>query len=277
MCKTEINEGLTMERKNFIFLAGLHRSGTSLLHEIIRGNSSITGFSGTGVPEDEGQHLQSVYPTAKSFGGPGKFAFNSESYMDESHPLANSENSTLLFNEWSKHLDLSCDYIIEKSPPNIIRTRFFQKLFPNSKFVVILRHPLAVSYATQKWAKTSISTLLEHTFLAYESLFKDLEHINSAYILRYEDFVLNPQTTIDGIFGFLDLESVQITHNIRQDVNEKYFAMWEKDKKNILNRLLKNIPKNLELVANKYGYSINDYETLQPAPWLGEYPKNSID
>ena len=159
-----------MKDKKFIFLAGMHRSGTSLLHEIIRGHDHISGFSDTGVPEDEGQHLQSVYEPAIAFGGPGKFAFDQRSYMDEVHPLATGENAQKIYEEWSPHYDLSCPYLIEKSPPNLIRTRFLQKLYPNSKFIVILRHPLAISYATEKWSKTSISSLLDHTLRAYESV-----------------------------------------------------------------------------------------------------------
>ena len=35
-----------------------------------------SGLSGTGVREDEGQHLQHVYPKAKVYGGSGRFAFD---------------------------------------------------------------------------------------------------------------------------------------------------------------------------------------------------------
>ena len=57
--------------KTLIFVAGLHRSRTSLLHKVISSHPEVSGFSQTGVPEDEGQHLQSVYKSAKSFGGAG--------------------------------------------------------------------------------------------------------------------------------------------------------------------------------------------------------------
>ncbi len=258
-----------MSERNFIFLAGLHRSGTSLLHEVIRGHDSITGFSGTGVPEDEGQHLQSVYQPAKDFGGPGEFVYDKRSYMDENHPLATPENAERIFEQWKPHLDLDCRYIIEKSPPNTIRTRFFQKLYPDSKFIVILRHPLAVTYATKKWSRTSIAQLLGHAFLAYAILFEDLKHIESFYILRYEDFVHEPQQTIDSIFEYLELDPVKVTHAIRQDVNDKYFAMWDADRRNLFKRLFRGIPGDSEAKANRFGYSIEDPLRLLPVPWLG--------
>ena len=61
----------TAEDKTFISIAGLHRPGTFLLHKIISSHPEVSGFSLIGVPEDEGQHLQSVYKSAKTFGGAG--------------------------------------------------------------------------------------------------------------------------------------------------------------------------------------------------------------
>ncbi len=267
-----------MKDKQFIFLGGMHRSGTSVLHEIIRGHEKISGFSDTGVPEDEGQHLQSVYEPALSFGGPGKFAFDERAYMNENHSLATSENAQKIYEEWSSHYDLSCPYLIEKSPPNLIRTRFFQKLYPNSKFIVILRHPLAISYATKKWSGTSINSLLEHTLMAYEAFFKDMSSLNSLYLLRYEEFVKEPQKAIESIFDYLDLDPVEITHSIRSNTNDKYFAMWEKDRKNIINRLLPNSLNSLvnkfEARANNCGYSLADYSNLVSVDWLGTHHAN---
>src|SRR4051794_25412717 len=129
-----------------IFVAGLHRSGTSLLHRLLRSHPSVSGFSNSGVPEDEGQHLQTVFPPAKELGGPGQFGFNQESFMDENHPSATPENAQHLFAQWSQYWDLSKPYLVEKSPPNLVRTRFLQRLFPDCRFLVILRHPIAVAY-----------------------------------------------------------------------------------------------------------------------------------
>lgn len=258
-----------MVDNEFIFLAGLHRSGTSLLHEIIREHPDISGFSGTSVPEDEGQHLQTIYEPAMTYGGPGKFVFDNRSYMNESHPLATNESAIKIFKQWSNYFDLSCKFLIEKSPPNIIRTRFLQELYPDCKFIVILRHPLAVSYATQKWSKTSIKSLLEHSILSYEIFFKDMKFLRSVYVLRYEEFVLEPQKTIDNVFDYLGLDPIKIKHDIRSNINDKYFYMWEKDRGKYLNRIFNKVTDELENRANKFGYSIVNYDDLAPIPWLG--------
>src|SRR5512138_726149 len=102
--------------KLFVFIGGLHRSGTSLIHECLRDHPDMSGFNGTGVQEDEGQHLQSVYKPASAYGGPGKFGFNSHSFMDETHEFVSDSSRSRLLSEWGKHWDLGRRILIEKSP-----------------------------------------------------------------------------------------------------------------------------------------------------------------
>jgi len=244
--------------KKMIFVAGLHRSGTSLLDQIIKSHPQVSGFHNTGVPEDEGQHLQSVYKPAKVFGGPGKFAFHPESYMNETHPLATRENAEKIFREWSSYLDISKDYIVEKSPPNIIRTRFLQNLFPKSKFIIILRHPLAVSYATKRWSDGSTSELIEHYLKSYEILTKDLRYLKNWHIIKYEDFISSPQKTIDTIFNYLELESISIKQKIKKNINKKYFLQWEEEKKNLSKEELNFFYDRYEKRVKKFGYSLKN-------------------
>ena len=89
---------------HFIFVNGLHRSGTSP-YRVLSAQSNFSGFSETGVPEDEGQHLQSVYKAAKYYGGPGRFGFDKRSYLTNSS-LIYQKNRCKLFDEWSQNWDL---------------------------------------------------------------------------------------------------------------------------------------------------------------------------
>src|ERR1700750_2972722 len=76
-----------MEGHPFVFLAGLHRSGTTLLARLLAAHPEISGFSGTDAPADEGQHLQSVYPAAKEYGGAGRVGPAAEADLTETQPL----------------------------------------------------------------------------------------------------------------------------------------------------------------------------------------------
>lgn len=246
-----------MKRPEFIFLAGLHRSGTSLLHEILREHPDISGMHDTGAIEDEGQKLQSVYPPGSRFGGPGRFALDPASHMDESDPLATPESARKLMEEWGPRFDLSRRYLIEKSPPTIVRTRFFQALFPQSRFIVILRHPVAVAYATRKWSHTPVRSLLEHSLVAYERFLADRPHLRHCLVLQYEAFVQQPQQWIDRITDWLDLPRLDVSgRTIHTDINEKYFALWDADRRKLHHRLLWRWQETLEPRARRLGYSI---------------------
>jgi hypothetical protein len=261
-----------MTSHQFVFIGGLHRSGTSLVHEILRGSPVATGFINTGFPQDEGQFLQTVYPRASVFGGPGRFGFDTGSHMDETHPLATPANAEKLFQEWSRHWDMSKRFLLEKSPPNIVRLRFFQALYPGSRFIVILRHPLAVSYATRKWSKTSIPELLEHSILCYERFLGDMRHLKHLAVFRYEEFVQSPRPTLDLITDWLGMPRVELKHEVRPDVNAKYFETFREEQRSLLNRLkptFAKMPEKFEARANALGYSIGEPEKLLPVPWLG--------
>ena len=56
------------------------------------------------VPEDEGQHLQDVFPRATETGGT-KFGCHDEAYLDEQSPLISPENAHRLWNSWSRWWD----------------------------------------------------------------------------------------------------------------------------------------------------------------------------
>jgi len=240
--------------KELVFIGGLHRSGTSLLHRCIRGHPKVSGFSGTNAPEDEGQHLQTVYEPETRYGGPGVFGLDSDSYLDESSPLANREAARELFSEWSEHWDLDAPILVEKSPSNLVRARFLQALFPRSRFIMILRHPIAVSYATRKWdemplhlyrrASTAIGKtlwklglygpafrlpiwlLIRHWVVCHEKFKRDKPYIENVLVIKYEDFTDKPKSTMEEIWNFIGVETFHPKQKIKCGINQKYFDEW---------------------------------------------------
>jgi len=249
-------------KKQHIFIGGLHRSGTSLIHEIIKGHPAISGFSNTGVPKDEVQHLQSLFPSAKMLGGPGHFGFNPNAHMDENHLLATQENANKLFLEWGRYWDLSKNILIEKSPPNLLRTRFLQYLFPECAFIVIIRHPIAVGIATQKWRKANMSSLLKHSLVCYKRFFNDMPFLNKLYIIRYEELVLNPIEEIEKLLSWAGLDNYNFNIDVT-DCNKKYFSLWNTvERDSFFSNNNAEICDQFDTNMKAYGYSLYEPFTL---------------
>jgi hypothetical protein len=246
-----------MESHKFIFIAGVHRSGTTILSRLLREQPEISGFEKTGSPMNEGQHLQNVYPPAKRYGGPGLFAFNENAYLDETSEIITEENKKKLFEQWSKHWDITKPFLLEKSPPNIIRTRFLQEMFPNSYFIIIKRHPIAVAMATNAFASRyiEIDNLIEHWVLCHEKLEKDLPYLKNVFLFKYEDFVSDTSDIFNQMTEFLGCSPIQTTLNIKSDKNEKYIQKWDQLPDNEKS-YLKN---KYEDKIKAFGYSFDEF------------------
>lgn len=246
-----------MVDKKFVFVAGLHRSGTSLLFQCLRDHPEISGFENTGVPEDEGQHLQSVYKPAHAFGRPGTFGFNPDAYLTESSPLVSDASRECLFREWSQWWDLGKPVLLEKSPANLVRSRFLQAMFPESRFVIITRHPIANAYATQKWSRTPLYSLVRHWLVCHERFEEDRPQLRRAMVLRYEDFVRDPDSVLSDVFAFLDLSSHQTRRDVRPDINRRYLARWEKRRQSLMSApYLALMRRHFEARLRPFGYSL---------------------
>jgi Sulfotransferase family len=242
----------------FAFLAGLHRSGTTLLARLLAAHPQISGLSDTGVPADEGQHLQSIYPNDNEYGRPGRFGFAPEMHLTESSPLVSKESASKLFEEWSPHWDLSCPLLLEKSPPNLLKTRFLQALFPGSAFVVVLRHPIPVSLATARWRRTRrYHRLLEHWLRCHDLFDADRGYLERVYVLQYEQLMVDPPGVLNGIFDFLGLEPIPPSEPVKPGANDAYFKQWRDLKRDPRTRAYLDLASlRYERRVRRYGYSL---------------------
>ncbi len=250
-----------------VFLGGLHRSGTTLVASLIAAHDDASGFSRTGVPQDEGQHLQDLYPTARAFGGPGRFALAPDAHMTEESPLVNPANAARLFSQWAGHWDLTRRVLVEKSPPNLIRSRFLQALFEEARFVMVLRHPVAVALSTQRWtSELSLEDLLEHWCAAWETFEEDRPHLARVSFVRYEDLVHEPRATLDALGQACDLgplpPGATLDPTVADATEKQWAALLEERDSGWLGRLEERFGDRI----SPYGYDLS-----QPGhglPWM---------
>ncbi len=250
-----------------VFIGGLHKSGTSLLFQCLRDHPQVSGFKDTGVSQDEGQHLQAVYPPARVYGGPGKFGFHPQAHLTEESPLANGDSARELFSQWPRYWDLSKDILLEKSPPNLLKTRFLQALLPGAYFIIILRHPIAVSLATRRWSKTSLYSLLDHWWTCHQIFDADRPFIENLLVVKYEHWVTAPEQVLQKIYSFLDLANVPCQRPIRSNLNRDYYARWKQPNRRPLSCLYNYLLSHcFEKRVEPFGYSMIRPEVVKAYP-----------
>jgi len=246
---------------------------------LLADHPEASGFHDTGVPEDEGQHLQSVYPTASAMGGPGRFGFDRRAHLTEDSPLVSARSRRTLEAEWGRHWDVSKPLLVEKSPPNLMRGRFLQALFPDSCFVMVMRHPIAVSCATEGWtaaargpgaklrrgplAWTKTGDLLRHWLVAHRALAGDRPFIRDLTVVRYEDLVERPARELSRIHRLLGVNDSEASLPVRGGINDAYFDRWERRRRHPLTRpYIARLIDRYEGAVNEFGYSLREPWTV---------------
>jgi hypothetical protein len=260
--------GIDERSHRFVFIGGLHRSGTSLLFQLLRDHPDVSAFRDTGAKEDEGQHLQSVYEPARALGGEGRFGFHPNAHMVEVDPDQARADSRRLLADWAPLWDLSRPVLVEKSPPNLIRARYLQSLFPGSRFVMLLRHPIEVVLAEHRRARrTSLGRLFEHWFRCYEQFLADVPHIEHVLALRYEDVLARPQGTLDEVLDFIGLAPAPEANAaaVRSDASRRYRAQWDDLRASRLRGPgMTPLIRRYESRANHFGYSLAEPDRRSP-------------
>ena len=269
----------------YVFVCGLARSGTSMLGRNIARLENCTGFKNTGALQDEGQFLQDIYPVAADLGGAGRFGFDPRAHRTENSPLLTPENIARLRASWHAYWDKSKAICVEKTPGNLLMTRFLQAAFPNSYFIVVKRHPVPVSISSQRWKIniTSMHSMFEHWLHCHELFEHDKKYLKRVYELSYEDYIADPARYHAEIAAFIGTRvpeppkedkfyyvsqwrtpaGVRVPEHSMEEVsvahNQKYFDRWSKLLKNsFFKSYYLYITRKYEPRFAKWGYSLTN-------------------
>ena len=135
----------------------------------------------------------------------------------------------------------------EDTPANILNMDFFEKLFPNGKYIHVMRHPVAVAYSFKKifWAPDDLKQccdLLEGLYGKLMDIHKKYNSYENYIFLKLEDFVDEKQKKV--FEEFLELDIQKFSGEISIDLDRMNYYIKEMSKKDIeyiQNRLSKFI------------------------------------
>ncbi|KIN70585.1 Nodulation protein noeE [Sulfitobacter noctilucae] len=209
-----------MTSHRYVFVGGLHRSGTSLVARLIGELPGVSAINQAPVPENEGVYLQGAIPHTAQHGIPMHFATDPAQHHIEGSHFDSLETQTRLDRSWAPYFK-EAPWRVEKSPVNLTRMRLYQQLFPLSQFVVVIRHPEAVAAATSKWVAMDHGAMMDHWLDAHDIVWRDLDYLHAVITVRYEDLVANPEATLARLAAFLDVDPVATPSDIR-DGNQEY-------------------------------------------------------
>ena len=115
----------------------------------------------------------------------------------------------------------------EKTPKNLFYVDIIQEMFPQTKFVYIIRDPRAVVYSMNRFARFQDDSVL-NAFNWLQAATKGyqlvMNHVpeDRRYILKYEDLVADVETTTKNLCAFLD-----------EPFDEEMLEFYQKSQSNI--------------------------------------------
>ena len=243
------------------FLIGFPRSGTTLLDSILRNHSQI--------------HIAEEKPMLEKMESELS-DFPKISAIEEIDNAAAEILSGFYFEEFKKHCRLEKNSIaIDKLPLNILQVPLINRIFPQAKFVLALRHPLDCVFSC--WMQNfkmnpAMANMvdLDRVVDFYCTAMEILNLCQKRYRLnihriRYEDLVLDFRGEVSNTLAFLDLKWEEQLRNYkkaafaREMINTPSYSQVVKPIYNTASYRWKNYEKYLEPYKKRL------------APWLQEY------
>ena len=189
-------------QNTFIFILCPPYTGSTLLVKLLNSstNLSLNNYKGT----CEGQKLEEL----------GNMYSNGGRWDPDFDP--NWEKIKLV---WMDKWDLSKKYLLEKSPPNLIRAESISHHFSGVKFILLIRDPFALCDSLLERNKFSIEQCSKMVMKFFRHQYSNYSKYADALLIRYEDLTMNTDLTLDRItqhfpgIGQLTVESSYDIHN----------------------------------------------------------------
>ncbi|MCW8091278.1 sulfotransferase family protein [Alteromonas sp. ASW11-130] len=243
----------------WVFIVGCYNSGTTLLSELMGRHPDMSALP------TEGHFITDQFKKDYDLGIP-------RMWVDREDIFRLTENDEgpdviRIKKEWGMRLNLKKKVLVEKSPPNTGRTRWFQKHFENAHFIGIVRNGYAVAEGISRkgdpkamkdgwpmeksawqWARSN------------EIMLDDAKHLKKFHLLRYEDLASSPQQELNKIAEFLSLPAFPDVRNENFSIHERNDSVKDMNQSSIS----KLSQADISIVNDVAGYMLDrlNYERL---------------
>jgi hypothetical protein len=192
------SQRLQLDNHPWLFILGLNNSGTTLLVDLLKTHPSVRWLP------NEGQYLTGALPLPRTYGVARNFSRRPDIFhwTEETDPTP----ALRIKYDWAMHYQNRPGILLEKSPPNILRSRWLQQNFQPSRFVTIIRHPYAVCEGIRRREHHTIEEAALHWVRANELMLEDVLHLQNCLCVSYEDFCLHPEIYLERLESFLGLD-----------------------------------------------------------------------
>lgn len=275
-----------------IHIHGFHHSGTGVLRQAVMNAlgtraSELISAPGMRAPENEGQHLQSVYPTyaqrsTKVKCSDAEFRLDrfTKYYCPKLAELIDDKRSDLLFEQWSQYWDIEATFLVQKTPTfDLVLLEGLSKYQP--VHLTVMSHPFAWRSAVFNFAPIE----LLHTWLKTWGHVLEILHSSSIKhyaVVKFENILLDTEGIVEQINNFLSnvanstLESTQFHRHSRRGLNEFHGHQISKSRKD--SKLTTNMNKCLANVfCHEAFLNASSCVSLFGYNNSGFYPQNSQD
>ena len=193
--------GLRRKRISWLFLLGVNNSGTTLLENILGRHAGISK-----LPE-EGQYLSHVLPRPNLLKVRRIWTERLEMFRKVPEEGGGMSAARLKW-DWLCHhpVDDASRWLMEKSPPNTVRGPWLQRHFRPASFLALARSPYAVAEGIRRREGHPVERGARHWAIANRIMIDDLERLDHALLLRYEDLCADPSKEMSRITRFLDID-----------------------------------------------------------------------
>jgi len=188
-----------MESRKWVFILGCNNSGTTLLYYLLGKHPEV------GTLPTEGHFLTSVLKVPMIYDVGRLWTEKSEYFrLTEKDTYV---DSIKLIHDWMNFVrNKEAPVIIEKSPPNSIRSRWLQGVFKNSLFIGVTRNGYAVAEGIARRKYVDIIRSAKHWVKVNKMLIEDAKHLSKYMQIKYEDLTSQTKETLVNVIKFIGLD-----------------------------------------------------------------------